>query len=294
MFLSFEDPRAGGPPIRKYGLPILRALRRPLEATSPRRVRGCPRSHPADHHWPTPPHHCLCSKTILPSRHRIPESTPEDHVVAFFGNGLPAPLRVPSAWFLTTSTACSSESLRVYCNTLPTIGFATFPPLSELPRDASLPFEVFPPYAAPDTSPSRFRARFTAPNFLLGLLRPSRLCSTSGSVAVAPVSGCGGPLLPWACLTTTTSRSPRSKLHVRRSVLSGERQRTLQLPRPQPLLAEWPRPRTGDEPSGSFHPVSRASQTHRARRVPTRVNEQSPVFARPIGKELSQPLVPVM
>jgi hypothetical protein len=71
------------------------------------------------------------------------------------GTGLPPPVHVPSSWFRTTSTACSSCTLRAYCSALPTMGFTAFqearsgrPARDCPPRDACLPSEAFPPPAA--------------------------------------------------------------------------------------------------------------------------------------------------
>jgi len=97
-------------------------------------------------------------------RHRspLPEKTPRG--TASFESRLPRRLRVPSSWFLTTSTASSSDAVRVSCNALPTLGFIPFQTACRrspsnrfvLPRDASLPSEAFPPSAAappPDLQP---------------------------------------------------------------------------------------------------------------------------------------------
>ena len=62
-----------------------------------------------------------------------------------FGTRLPRPVRVPSSWFLTTSTACSFEDLRVYCNALPTLGFTPFRCLlRRLPCSAGLSSRCLP------------------------------------------------------------------------------------------------------------------------------------------------------
>jgi hypothetical protein len=48
-----------------------------------------------------------------------------------FGMGMPVPIRVPSSWFLTTSTASSSTTPRPSCRPLPILGFTTFPPVAK-------------------------------------------------------------------------------------------------------------------------------------------------------------------
>jgi len=99
--------------------------------------RGRPPRHPVDRCRSTSPHLLsIPSKIALPSGGFSLESTPGNHVVVSVGNGLPPPLLVPSSWFCTTSTASSSSEPRVYCNTLPTIGFAGFCPLSGTPPSA--------------------------------------------------------------------------------------------------------------------------------------------------------------
>jgi hypothetical protein len=91
--------RSVGPVDRSPGLPLLGFVQR-----SPLR-----RSH---------------LRSPLPERPRGPS----------FGRSLPRLLHVPSSWFSTTSTACSSTAVRVYCNALPTLGFTPFPdPLRRLP-----------------------------------------------------------------------------------------------------------------------------------------------------------------
>ena len=68
------------------------------------------------------------------------------------------PLRVPSTWFSTTSTVCSSSTAQVCFTLLPILGFAVFPLRheTELPHDAFLPSEAFPP-------PTATNAALTAP-----------------------------------------------------------------------------------------------------------------------------------
>jgi len=48
-----------------------------------------------------------------------------------FGMGKPLPIRLPSSWFLTTSTGCSSSTLRPYCRPLPILGFTAFPSVAK-------------------------------------------------------------------------------------------------------------------------------------------------------------------
>jgi hypothetical protein len=50
---------------------------------------------------------------------------------ASFGMGKPLPIRVPPAWFLTTSTVCSSSTLRPYFRPLPILGFTAFPSVAK-------------------------------------------------------------------------------------------------------------------------------------------------------------------
>jgi len=52
-----------------------------------------------------------------------PERRPETLLV---GPVFPVTDRVPSSWFLTTSTACSAQGLRVCCTPLPALGFIAF------------------------------------------------------------------------------------------------------------------------------------------------------------------------
>jgi len=48
-----------------------------------------------------------------------------------FGTGKPLPIRVPPSWFCTTSTVCSSTTLRPYCRPLPILGFTAFPSVAK-------------------------------------------------------------------------------------------------------------------------------------------------------------------
>jgi hypothetical protein len=68
----------------------------------------------------------VCPKIAPPSscQYRSPlRAAPRG---AAFGTGLPTPVHVPSSWFLTTSTCSSSDTVRVSCNALPTLGFTAF------------------------------------------------------------------------------------------------------------------------------------------------------------------------
>jgi len=56
-----------------------------------------------------------------------------------FGNGLPHPLRVPPSWFCTTSTVCSSSTLRACCIPLPILGFTAFPAVAKQPSPRCFP-----------------------------------------------------------------------------------------------------------------------------------------------------------
>jgi hypothetical protein len=57
-----------------------------------------------------------------------------------FGSPLPGVDLVPSSWFLTTPTACSSATVQVCCALLPTMGFTAFQPAANrCSRDAVPP-----------------------------------------------------------------------------------------------------------------------------------------------------------
>lgn len=110
-----------------------------------------------------------------------PESTPGRHPCgASFGWCLPEHHRVPSSWFSTTSTAFASDAGRVCCNALPTLGFIPFRTAcrrlpscrASFPGMLALPFEAFPPLAAPLASPACRHAVHREP-CLLALLLPS-------------------------------------------------------------------------------------------------------------------------
>jgi hypothetical protein len=130
---------------------------------------------------PVAQRNCLswdCPKIAPPSscQHRSP--LPAHPCGSAFGMRLPRPTLVPSSWFSTTSTVCSFDAARVYCNALPTLGFTSFsnPPPQvtlrrwTLPEVPSLPFEAFPPSEAPP----------------LVLLPPLREGGESGSRGTSP------------------------------------------------------------------------------------------------------------
>jgi len=81
----------------------------------------------------------LQSRSPLPARYRY----------RAFGSSLPQPDRVPSSWFLTTSTASSSGTSRAFAARIRPWGSPRFlQPRSQISRDALLPFEAFPPLEA--------------------------------------------------------------------------------------------------------------------------------------------------
>jgi len=73
----------------------------------------------------------------LPSIVQAAESDSRVHTNALphrrapFGTGKPLPIRVPPSWFSTTSTVCSSTTLRPYCRPLPILGFTAFPSVAK-------------------------------------------------------------------------------------------------------------------------------------------------------------------
>ena len=80
---------------------------------------------------------CVCPKIAPPSFCQYRSPLPAAPCGTAFGMGLPTPIHVPPSWFLTTSTGFSSDTARVYCNALPTLGFTPFQVRRpELPRDA--------------------------------------------------------------------------------------------------------------------------------------------------------------
>jgi hypothetical protein len=79
----------------------------------------------------------VCPKIAPPPswQHRSP--LPASPRGVTFEMGMPAPTCVPPSWFCTTSTAFSSDTVRVCCNALPAMGFTPFPACrSESPRSA--------------------------------------------------------------------------------------------------------------------------------------------------------------
>jgi len=168
----------------------------------------------------------VCPKIAPPSswRHRSP--LPADPRGSTFGTSLPGLVHVPSSWFPTTSTACSFDAVRVYCNALPTLGFTPFQHRRrESPRGADTSSECLPcppkpslrskqpatsptcrhvvhrcpcpralSFPLPETSP-RLPARACPVQFR----RASRPSSANGSVARPAVARRPRPVLPWAC-----------------------------------------------------------------------------------------------
>ena len=127
------------------------------------------------------------------------------------GNAIP--IRGPSSWFLTTSTVCSSSTLRpLQAAADPGVHRVSFRCETDLLTMHLLPFEAFPPPTA--ARPRRrisvaVRARVTGATVSgrsvhrepcpLVLFRTSRPCSIVGSVARTTVSSRTCPVLPWAC-----------------------------------------------------------------------------------------------
>lgn len=54
-----------------------------------------------------------------------------------FVRPVPSGRRVPPSWFLSTLTACSARQPQVYCNLVPAMGFAAFPPFANPDQDES-------------------------------------------------------------------------------------------------------------------------------------------------------------
>jgi len=69
---------------------------------------------------------------------------------ASFEMRTPIPIRVPPAWFFTTSTVYSSSTSRPYCRPLPILGFTAFPPVAK---------QDFPPCTCCPSKPSLRRQR---------------------------------------------------------------------------------------------------------------------------------------
>lgn len=174
-----------------------------------------------------------CPKIALPSfKPSSPTPGPPRHRVSAaprraFEMGTPIPIRVPSPWFLTTSTVFLHDPATVFqaaadprvhrVSSCRETGF----PAMHLP-----PFEAFPPPTAtgarispgsrgpaspPRPSPvSAFTANLAPSPFFLNLLRTvsrrvgsaeagaPRPCSIVGSVARSAVAGCARSVLPWA------------------------------------------------------------------------------------------------
>jgi len=63
---------------------------------------------------------------------------------ASFEMGTPIPIRVPPAWFCTTSAVYSSPTSRPYCRSLPILGFTAFPPVAkqDFPRCTCCPSKL--------------------------------------------------------------------------------------------------------------------------------------------------------
>jgi hypothetical protein len=75
-----------------------------------------------------------------------------------FGAGLPSPARVPSSWFLTTPTACSTDGSWACCIPQPILGFIGFPRVAVCRRVIPLPLrcttlQSFSTYKAASLSP---------------------------------------------------------------------------------------------------------------------------------------------
>lgn len=87
-----------------------------------------------------------CRRSPL-RRSRCAESTPRETLASpTFGPPSADDDRVPSLWFLTTPTACSSANAPGCCTRLPTMGFVAFPTLAKShSRDANLPFRALLP-----------------------------------------------------------------------------------------------------------------------------------------------------
>lgn len=101
-----------------------------------------------------------------------------------FGVRLPSPPRVPSSWFCTTSTACSTDSSQACCILLPTLGFIGFPRLAvcRLASCASPPM-----HHPPELIHLQSRFPVTRDRYLLAVpgLRP-RLWGTCRLQGLAP------------------------------------------------------------------------------------------------------------
>jgi len=143
--------------------------------------------------------------------------------------GTPIPIRVPSTWFLTTSTDSSSSTSRpLQVAADPGVHLVSFCRETEFPVVHLLPFEAFPPPTATATgtnpglrgpvspwwpfptltftaslalSPFLFRdpPRQGTCHFVPAKAEASGPCSIVGSVACSAVSSRSRSVLPWAC-----------------------------------------------------------------------------------------------
>ena len=128
--LSFEDPRAAGGSKRMRrpthpSWPLRRSSAEQPDLSTTVTVAGAAassRPFPAV----TTTSSMLSAQRSPFRRTPFPESTPGDRDAFSFGTDVPPPVLVPSSWGSTTSTVSSSRKVRVYCNTLPTLGFARF------------------------------------------------------------------------------------------------------------------------------------------------------------------------
>jgi hypothetical protein len=81
-------------------------------------LQGCPKIFPSVDI--TPGVHSQHPRPLRTSRER------DTALLGAFGVGLLSPPRVPSSWFYTTPTACSTDSSQACCILLPTLGFIGF------------------------------------------------------------------------------------------------------------------------------------------------------------------------
>ena len=164
-------------------------------------LQGCPKIFPSvditfgvhsQHPWP-----------LRTSRER------DTALLGAFGVGLPSPPHVPSSWFCTTSTACSTDGSQACCILLPTLGFIGFPRFAvcRLASRASPPM-LHPPeliHLQSRFPVTRDRYLLAVPGLrplFVGHLSTSRSCSVQASVAwdlrcrmITPVTLMGFPLL---------------------------------------------------------------------------------------------------
>jgi hypothetical protein len=98
-----------------------------------------------------------------------------------FGIGLPSPPRVPSSWFCTTSTACSTGGSQACCILLPTLGFIGFLRVRSADRRTL-------PHRCP-TLQSLSTCKAVSPSPETAALLPFQVCVPSGDlVASRPCS----------------------------------------------------------------------------------------------------------